>query len=41
MLERMEAQRAHTGEATSSRALSYLSTHPTTDERLRTLRRAP
>jgi Zn-dependent protease with chaperone function len=38
MLERMEAEQARQGLGGSAGALQYLSTHPTTEERLRTLR---
>jgi Zn-dependent protease with chaperone function len=38
MLERMEAEQARAGRTGPAGAFQYLSTHPTTDERLRTLR---
>ena len=38
MLERMEAERAGEGNESPPGAIAYLSTHPTTAERLRTLR---
>jgi Zn-dependent protease with chaperone function len=38
MLERMEAAHAKAGHQSSGGALAYLSTHPTTEERLQTLR---
>jgi Zn-dependent protease with chaperone function len=41
MLERMEAARTRVGSSSRTGALQYLSTHPTTDERLRTLRGEP
>jgi Zn-dependent protease with chaperone function len=38
MLERMEMEHTKTGRDSPSGAFSYLSTHPTTEERLKTLR---
>lgn len=38
MLERMEAGHAKAGRESPTGAFAYLSTHPTTEERLRTLR---
>jgi Zn-dependent protease with chaperone function len=38
MLERMEAEHAKAGSESPTGAFSYLSTHPTTEERLKTLR---
>ena len=41
MLERMEAEHAKAGRDGPEGMFSYLSTHPTTDERLKTLRNEP